>query len=265
MAPRAPRLAAAFAAARGRTGLIPYLTAGYPSLEGSLELMCACERAGALALEVGLPFSDPIADGPDIQRASEWALRLGVGGRETLELVRRFRERSALPVVVMTYFNPVLRHGVAAFAAAARERGVDGMLVSDLPPEESPEAWAAFDREGLDTVTLVAPTTDADRLPALLARARGFVYCLARTGVTGGSAGYAGSVPDRVAAIRARTALPVAVGFGISGAAAARELRGVADAVVVGAAFLRAVAADPARGASERVAALAGELVAALR
>ena len=259
------RLTTAFAARAGVTGLIPYLTAGYPSLDGSLELMRVFERAGAIALEVGVPFSDPIADGPDIQRASEWALRQGVSAPGVLDLVARFRRESQLPVVIMTYANPVARMGAAAFATRAREAGADGVLLSDLPPEELPEAWAAMDGAGLDTVMLVAPTTSPERLPALLARCRGFVYCLSRTGVTGRAAGYAGSLDERIAAVRAASSLPVAVGFGISTAADAAALRGRADATIVGAAFMRAVHEDPARGVPERCGSLASDLVAALR
>jgi tryptophan synthase alpha chain len=261
----ASRLSAAFAANRGGTGLIPFVTAGYPSLEATLEMIRGFERAGALAVELGIPFSDPIADGPDIQRASEWALRAGVSGADVLLLVERFRRESQLPVILMTYANPVVRGGVAEFAKRARDAGVDGIIVSDLPPDEAPEIWRALDEAGLDTITLVAPTTDASRLPMLLARCRGFVYCLARTGVTGQGAGYAGSLPDRIAALRALTSLPIAVGFGISSGADARQLRGVADAVIVGAAFMRRVTEDPERGAAERVERFAGELASALR
>ncbi len=219
------RIGPAFQAWRGRTGLIPYLTAGYPSLEDTLEMARGLARAGVLALEIGIPFSDPIADGPEIQRSSEWALARGVGAQQAFEVVRALRRESDLPVVVMTYANPVVRAGAAEFAAAARAAGVDGLIVSDLPPEESPEAWAAFDAAGLDTVLLVAPTTAAARVPLLLARCRGFVYCLARTGVTGSAAGgWSGALPERVAALRARAALPVAVGFGISNADQARAL-----------------------------------------
>jgi tryptophan synthase alpha chain len=142
---------------------------------------------------------------------------------------------------------------------------VDGIIVSDLPPEESPETWDALVAAGLDTITLVAPTTDDERLPGLIARCRGFVYCLARTGVTGQGSGWSGSLPERIAQIRRHTPLPVAVGFGISSPADAARLRGVADAVIVGAAFMRRVAEDPERGAAERVSAFAGELVGALR
>lgn len=258
------RLSAAFSSSRA-TGLVPYLTAGYPDSETTLECLRRVARAGARAIELGVPFSDPIADGPDIQRASEWAVRRGGGAREALAIAAAFRrEDPHTPLVVMTYANPVLAVGVPRFAAEAAAAGVDGVLVSDLPPDESPETWAAFDAHGLDTVLLVAPHTPAERLDRILARCRGFVYVLARTGVTGGTAGEAGDLGARIAAVRARCALPVAVGFGIAKGDDARALRGRADAVVVGAAFTRAIAADPARGAADRVEALARELTGAL-
>lgn len=259
------RLAAAFAKREVATGLIPFLTAGYPSLEASLDLLRAFERAGALAVEVGVPFSDPIADGPDIQRASEWALRRGTGIHDVLDLVASFRRESSLPVIVMTYANPVVRVGAREFAQRAKASGVDGVILSDLPPEELPETWAAMDEAGIDTVLLVAPTTSSERLGALLARCRGFVYCLSRTGVTGQAGGYAGSLDERLAAVRAHSSLPVAVGFGISSAADAAALRGRVDAAIVGAAFMRLVHQDPGHGAVERAGALAQELVTALR
>ena len=218
-----------------------------------------------MAVEVGVPFSDPIADGPDIQRASEWALRRGTSLRDVFELVARFRRESSLPVLLMTYTNPVLRMGAEAFAQRARDAGVDGVILSDLPPEESPELWRALDEAALETVLLVAPTTSALRLPVLLARCRGFVYCLSRTGVTGRAEGYAGSLDERLAAIRAACKLPVAVGFGISAPADAAALRGRADAAIVGAAFMRLVSQDPEHGPAERAGAFARELVAALR
>lgn len=243
---------------------MPYVTAGYPSLATTLELMRALSASGALALELGIPFSDPIADGPDIQRASEWALRAGVGAGDVLSLVARFRETEALPVVLMTYVQPLLAAGIERFARSAAESGVDGVLISDLPPEEAPEVWDHCDRAGLDTVTLVAPTTTPERLPKLLARSRGFVYCLSRTGVTGASAGSSGPLPDRIAELRRHTELPVAVGFGISGPAEAAAVRGLADAVVVGAAFMRAVARDPREGVVRRARELAESIVAVL-
>ena len=258
------RLAASFRARSRPTGLIPYFTAGYPSIDATLEMLRAAEPH-CIAAEIGIPFSDPIADGPDIQRASEWALGNGVGTPEVLKLIRRYREGGGtLPLVVMTYANPILCHGVARFAVDAVEAGADGLIVSDLPPDESPEVWGAFDQAGLDTITLVAPTTPADRLPLLVARARGFVYCLARTGVTGAGGGYAGSIEERVREVRALTPLPIAIGFGISTPDEARALRGVGDAVIVGAAMMREVTLDPRDGAvprvSARIAALAGAL-----
>lgn len=269
------RLGAAFFAAGGRTGLIPFLTAGYPSLAATSAMLEGLAKLGVRAVEIGVPFSDPIADGPDIQRSSEAAMRAGVGIADVLACVRKLRATSELPVVVMTYVNPILRHGHDRFASEAHDAGVDGVILSDLPPEESPEVWAALDRAGLDTVLLIAPTTDATRVPGLLARSRGFVYCLARTGVTGMGTGESGSLPERVAALRAHTRLPIAVGFGISNAAQARSLAGVADAVIVGAAFMRAVTtaivphggAGPAadRAAIDAVLALATELDAALK
>jgi tryptophan synthase alpha chain len=258
------RLTASLRAHARPTALIPYLTAGYPSLEVSLELLREFAGAGAAAIEIGIPFSDPIADGPDIQRASEWAMRRQVGVAEVLELVRSFRAESTLPLVLMTYVNPVLRTGADRFAREAAGAGVDGVLVSDLPAAELPELWAALDRAALDTIMLVAPTTRAERLPQLVSRTRGYLYCLSRTGVTGGSAGESAPLPERIAALRPLTSLPIAVGFGIGSASDARALRGVADALVVGAAFMRRVTEDPTQGATYRVGALARELVGAL-
>jgi tryptophan synthase alpha chain len=183
---------------------------------------------------------------------------------DVLALVAGLRRESELPVVLMTYVNPLLRMGAGRFAAAAREAGVDGVLISDLPPEEGADLWTALEGAGLDTVMLVAPTTEEARIDRLLERARGFVYCLARTGVTGAGPGYAGALPERVAALRRRTRLPVAVGFGISSPEQTRSLRGVADAVVVGAALMRAVTEDPLRGSAERVLAKASALIEAL-
>jgi len=258
------RLASAFEHARGGTGLIPFLTAGFPSLDASLELMRRFDRAGVRAIELGIPFSDPIADGAEIQRASEWAVRRGVGLLDALEVVRAFRKDATTPVVVMSYANPIVCLGVERFAEQAAAAGVDAVLVSDLPVDESPAIWAALDAAHLDTITLVAPTTPPARLPEILARCRGFVYCLARTGVTGRSSGFAGVLHERLADLRAHTKLPIAVGFGISSPQEARALRGQADAVIVGAAFMRAISEDPERGAVERAATLAEGMIQAL-
>jgi len=261
----ASRLTASLREHAHPTALIPFLTAGYPSLEASRAMLEELGRAGAAAIEIGVPFSDPIADGPDIQRASEWALRAHVGIPQVLDLVRDFRRSSKLPVVLMTYANPVVRRGAARFATEAAEAGVEGVIVSDLPPEELPEVWGALEGAGLDTVMLVAPTTGPERAKEIAARTRGFLYCLARTGVTGASAGESAPLPERLAMLRPLTPLPIGVGFGIGNAEQARALKGVADALIVGAAFMRQVAQDPAQGAVTRVASLARELVAAIR
>jgi tryptophan synthase alpha chain len=258
------RLASSFRERARPTGLIPYLTAGYPSLAVTLELLQAVEPF-CVAIELGVPFSDPIADGPDIQRASETALSQGVGSAAVLALAARYRASGGkAPIVVMTYLNPILRPSIADFACGARDAGIDAVLVSDLPPDESPEVWSAFDEAGLATVTLIAPTTPAARLPLLVARARGFVYCLARTGVTGEGGGDAGSIEDRVREVRQLSPLPVAVGFGISTPAQAHALRGVVDGVVVGAALMREVARDTHVGVVARVRARVQELAGAL-
>ena len=259
------RLKSAFAARAGATGLIPFVTVGYPSVDATLEILRGFDRAGVLAVELGVPFSDPIADGPDIQRASEWAVREGVGLADVLDLVGRFRGESQLPIVIMTYANPVVCMGAEAFAQRARQAGVDAVLLSDVPPGELPTLWTALDAAALDTVLLVAPTTDPQRMPALLARCRGFVYCLTRTGVTGQAGGYAGALDERIAQVRAHTKLPIALGFGISTPANAAALKGRAEALVVGAAFMRRVTEDPRQGSPARVVKLAEELVLALR
>ena len=258
------RLASSFSSRARPTGLIPYFTAGYPSLDVTLELLRAAEST-AVAAELGIPFSDPIADGPDIQRACEWALSQGVAAAEVLALVARYRaDGGALPIIIMTYVNPILSRGLERFASDAHAAGVDAVLVTDLPADESPEVWQALDGAGLATVMLVAPTTPPERLPLVIARARGFVYCLSRTGVTGAGGGYAGSIEDRVRDVRHHTTLPVAVGFGIATGDQAHALRGVADAVVVGAALMREVARDPRAGVVERVSARVRELCTAL-
>ncbi|NOT33142.1 MAG: tryptophan synthase subunit alpha [Candidatus Eisenbacteria bacterium] len=261
------RLARAFASRQGRAGLIPFLTAGYPDLESSAAMIRVAAESGALAIEIGIPFSDPIADGGDIQRSSEHAVRSGVDVSAVLELVKGARAAGidSLPIVLMTYTNPVVRFGVERFAREARDAGADAVILSDLPPEESPEIWGALDAAGLDTVVLVAPTTPDARLPLLMARARGFAYCLARTGVTGAGGGEAGDVSQRIAAIRRHTQLPIAVGFGISNAEQARKLASGADAVIVGAAFMRAIASShDAKGAIEAFGKLSRELAGAL-
>jgi tryptophan synthase alpha chain len=204
-------------------------------------------------LELGVPFSDPLADGPVIQRSSERALRAGVTLESVLRLVRELRSRSALPLVLFTYYNPLLRHGLARAAAAAAEAGVDGVLVTDLPPEEADEWVRAARAAGLDTIFLASPTSPDDRLRRVASFSRGFVYAVSRTGVTGEQdrlSTDAGPLLDR---LRALTDEPLALGFGISTPGQVAEAARAADAVVVGSALVRFLEEQPRADVAERV------------
>ncbi|HET6578332.1 MAG TPA: tryptophan synthase subunit alpha [Gemmatimonadales bacterium] len=231
------RLAPAWAAlkTRERTALIPYLTAGYPSLDGSLAALRAAEQV-ADVLEVGVPFSDPLADGPTIQRSTFEALRQGMTLAGTLALIER--ARLAKPVVVFSYLNPILHYGVERFLHDADALGVAGVLLTDLPAGGDPAVEAAIQASPLDLIRLVAPTTRPERLAAALEGAEGFVYLIARLGVTGASAALAAGLEESIARVRRATALPVAVGFGISTPAQARAVAARADGVVVGSALV---------------------------
>jgi tryptophan synthase alpha chain len=224
---------------QGRTALIPFVTAGDPQPEVTVPLMHAMVAAGADLIELGVPFSDPIADGPVIQRATERALAHKVSLRHVLEMVRTFREADrTTPVVLMGYLNPIEVMGYTAFAAQARSAGVDGALVVDVPPEEGHDLVAALRAEGLDLVYLLAPTSTADRIAAIGAVASGFVYYVSVKGVTGAGHLDVAEVAARLAPIRERIALPLGVGFGIKDAETAAAVARVADAVIVGSAIV---------------------------
>jgi len=247
--------------AEGRAGLVPFLTAGYPDRATSARLLTACARAGAVAIELGLPFSDPLADGPALQEAAQVALDAGMTVADALALARGFAasaEGRDVPLVVMTYVNPVLAYGVERFARDAAASGVRGVIVSDLPLEERADVWAAFAAAGLDTIPLVAPTTAKERVSAIAGRASGFVYCLSRTGVTGDGRAFAGELDDLVRAVRTHTDVPVGIGFGVDDAAKARFVAARAEAVIVGAALARRIAAAREQGSDAVVAAVEG-------
>ena len=231
------RLAPAWAAlkARDRTALIPYLTAGYPSPDASLAALRAAEPV-ADVLEVGVPFSDPLADGPTIQRSTFEALRQGMTLAGTLALIGR--ARLTKPVVVFSYLNPILHYGVERFLRDADALGVAGVLLTDLPAGGDPAVEAAIQASPLDLIRLVAPTTRPERLTAALEGAQGFVYLIARLGVTGASAALAVGLEESIAQVRRATPLPVAVGFGISTPAQASAVAAHADGVVVGSALV---------------------------
>ena len=228
--------------AAGKKALIPYVTAGDPSPGLTVPLMHAMAAAGADIIELGVPFSDPMADGPVIQRASERALAHHVSLHTVLDMVRQFRrDDRTTPVVLMGYLNPVEAMGYDAFAQAAADAGVDGALIVDMPPEEAGDLLGALEGRGLDPIFLVAPTSTPDRLRGISAAARGFIYYVSLKGVTGAAHLDVASVRNRVAEIRGCTDLPIGVGFGIRDAAAAAAVAAVADAVVVGSALVKII------------------------
>jgi tryptophan synthase alpha chain len=239
------RLRARFAAlkAEGRGGLVTFIMGGDPDPETSLEILKGLPAAGADVIEIGMPFSDPMADGPAIQEAGQRALKAGMTLRKTLDMVARFREGdNATPVVLMGYYNPIYSFGVDAFLAAARAAGVDGLIVVDLPPEEDEELCIPALRAGVNFIRLATPTTDDKRLPAVLANTSGFVYYVSIAGITGTRSADDADVGEAVARLRRHTDLPIAVGFGIKAPEQAARIAGLSDAAVVGSALVRAVA-----------------------
>ncbi|MEW6448114.1 MAG: tryptophan synthase subunit alpha [Bacillota bacterium] len=226
---------------RGEKGLITYLMAGDPDLGRTEELIALMAGAGADIIEIGIPFSDPLADGPIIQAAANRALSNGVTVRGILEAVGRMRKKVNLPLVLMTYYNPVLQYGLENFCCSAAENGVDGLIVPDLPLEESGLLREYTGRRGIDLIPLVAPTSTQERLAAICAAARGFVYCVSVTGVTGVRERIETDLRTLSVLIRNCTDLPVAIGFGVSGPDAAVRVAPYCDAVVVGSALVRLI------------------------
>jgi len=233
------RISETFAAlrSRGEVALIPYITAGDPDLATTFHLVHELARQGADLIELGVPFSDPMADGPTHQRAAERALRSGTSIARVLDLVQNLRRTLTVPLILFTYYNPVFRYGGERFARDARQAGVDGVLCVDLPPEEADELKRETDRQDLDLIFLLAPTSSLSRVRTVLTRARGFVYYVAVTGVTGARATLPPDLSEMVRRIRAISPVPVGVGFGISSPEQAAEVASVADAVIVGSAL----------------------------
>ncbi|MDX1569260.1 MAG: tryptophan synthase subunit alpha [Xanthomonadales bacterium] len=239
----------------GRTGLIPYLTAGYPDLESTRSLLPALRDAGADLIELGLPFSDPMADGPVIQRACEAAVRQGVGVTELLELVREFRgDDQETPLVVMGYLNPIVRFGVAEFAEAAASAGVDGLLMVDAPPEEA-EIVEPVKRAGIHPIYLLAPTSSEHRIARVAEHAGGFVYYVSLTGITGADNLRTEGLAARAEQIRTAIDLPLAVGFGIKTPEHAAAVAAVSDAVVIGSALVERLGSSGDAGEAARIGA----------
>jgi tryptophan synthase alpha chain len=219
-------------------GLVAFITAGDPSLDASEKIAVAAAAAGADILELGVPFSDPIADGPTIQRSSERALRGGTTLSGVIDLVSRIRNRSSIPIVLFSYFNPILQMGLERFAEAAAAAGADGALCTDLTPEESVQYRAVLRSRGLDTIFLAAPTSSEARLAKIAEASSGFLYVVSRTGVTGARDGFPEELPALIRRTRGVTSLPIAVGFGISLPTQVTVLGGIADAAVVGSALV---------------------------
>lgn len=229
---------------KGQKALIAYLTAGDPSLQKTQELIPALEAAGVDIIEVGVPFSDPTADGPAIQAASQRALKAGATLGKILAMIAEVRRFSGIPIVLFTYYNPILSYGPQRFAKDAAAAKVDGLLVVDLPPEEAGELRRFTDPAGLSFISLIAPTTDSERAGKILRGAAGFVYYISVTGVTGTAAPRPDSVRRDVERIKALTKLPVAVGFGISTPEQAAAIAPLADGVVVGSALVKLIGAN---------------------
>jgi len=258
------RIAATFEAlaARGQKALIPYVTAGDPHADTTAAIMRAMVAAGADVIELGIPFSDPMADGPVVQRASERALARGVGLAKALAIVREFRAADArTPIVLMGYANPIERYGVERFVADAKDAGIDGVIVVDYPPEECAEFAALLCDAAIDPIFLVAPTSTDARIAAVAKAARGFVYHVSLKGVTGAGHFDIAAVQDMIPRIKAHVRLPVGVGFGIRDGATARAVADVADAVVIGSALVQLLE-GASRDDAPRVA---GEFVAGIR
>jgi tryptophan synthase alpha chain len=263
------RIDARFAelAKEGRSAFVTYVMAGDPDPATSLEVIKALPKAGADVIELGIPFTDPMADGPSIQAAGLRALKVGMTLKKTLELVQSFRKHdNATPLVLMGYYNPIYIYGVDKFLADAKSAGVDGLIVVDLPPEEDAELCIPALKAGLNFIRLATPTTDDKRLPAVLANTSGFVYYVSVTGITGGAAADSKVVGDAVARIKRHTKLPVCVGFGIRTPDAARAIAERADGSVVGTALVDALRSSldaEGRATGKTVNAVA-ELAAAL-
>lgn len=249
------RIAARFAELRDskRKAFVAFMTAGDPSLERSALLALELERGGTDVLELGVPFSDPLADGPVIQRSSDRALRRGVTLDKVLGVVRRIREKSQLPLVLFSYMNPIHRYGAERLARDARAAGADGVLVTDLPPEEAGGWLAAARAADLDTVFLAAPTSPDERIKGIAQASRGFVYAVSRTGVTGEKDEVSGEARPLVERIKALTPEPVALGFGLGTPQQVASAAEVADGVVVGSALVRFLEEHPDGDVAEKV------------
>ncbi len=248
-----------------RPALITFITAGDPDYETSLSVLKSLPEASADIIELGMPFSDPMADGPVIQMASQRALKAGANMVQTLQMVREFRKNNTqTPIVLMGYANPVFAYGMGKFARDAAKAGVDGLIIVDLPPEEDSELRRFAKEAGLNIIRLITPTTDKKRLPKVLEGASGFLYYVSITGVTGAASADMSKIKPHIKQIRKNTALPIAIGFGIKTPEDAREMAEIGNAVVVGSSIVQVIADEVQNGfidpVAEKVRALSGAL-----
>lgn len=223
----------------GKKAFIPYIMAGDPDLEKTLENVLLLERCGADMIELGVPFSDPLADGPTIQRAAERALRSGVTLRKVLPFVKRLREHTSIPIILMTYYNPVFKYGEEKFVKDAVDAGVNGVIIPDLPVEEGKDLIKVARSQGLDTIFLVAPTSTKERIKKIVSNCTGFVYYVSITGITGGKLYLDKYVTEHINMIKEFTDTPIAIGFGVSTPEEASEVAKIADGVIVGSAIVK--------------------------
>ena len=238
---------------QGKKGFIPFVTAGDPDLDTSLQLILKLAETGADVIELGVPFSDPMADGPTIQRSSQRALENGVNLSDILGLVKKFRENSEVPLVLFSYLNPLWRFGLDKLSIEAAEAGIDGILVTDIVGKEAQEIATNFSRNGIDLISLVAPTTTDERLESIASSASGFIYAISRAGVTGARTKASTDAESLVSRVRRYTDLPVAVGFGISTQAQIEDVLRYADAAVVGSAIVAEIEKCDGKGVVDAV------------
>jgi tryptophan synthase alpha chain len=230
---------------QGRKAFIPYIMAGDPSIEKTKELVLLLEDCGADIIELGVPFTDPLADGPQIQRAAERALANGVRLRHVIALVKDLRKSTSVPLILMTYYNPVFKYGEEAFMKDASEAGVDGIIVPDLPPDEAGVLRRLSKKHGIDTIFLLAPTSTPERIETVVKASRGFIYYVSITGITGARLHLDSSLRESISRIRSLTAKPVAVGFGVKMPEEARAVSGIADGVIVGSEIVKRINSEP--------------------
>ncbi len=230
---------------KGKKAFIPYIMAGDPSLEKTKDVVLMFEECGADIVELGVPFTDPLADGPTIQRASERALEAGVTLKKVIGFVKDLRKNTQIPIVLMTYYNPVFKYGEENFVRDAKDAGVDGIIVPDLPPDEAASFIVTSRREGLDTIFLLAPTSTPDRIKKVAKESRGFIYYVSITGITGSRLLLNGSMETLISEIRKYTNKPIAVGFGVSVPEEASAVSKVADGVIVGSAIVKRLNESP--------------------